>query len=77
MFTTRRDNFVSAGFYKKTSLKDIDITLCGPEISKKVQNKIKKMIKNDIVHFVIEKLDETKGQEHTKEKQKVNTKNLS
>mgnify|MGYP007031540024 CR=1 FL=1 len=59
-------------FYKKTSLKDIDITLCGPEISKKVQNKIKKMIKNDIVHFVIEKLDETKGQEHTKEKQKVN-----
>lgn len=59
-------------FYKKTSLKDIDITLCGPEISKKVQNKIKKMIKNDIVHFVIEKLDETKGQEHTEEKQKVN-----
>lgn len=59
-------------FYKKTSLKDIDITLCGPEISKKVQNKIKKMIKNDIVHFVIEKLDETKEQEHTEEKQKVN-----
>lgn len=59
-------------FYKKTSLKDIDITLCGPEISKKVQNKIKKMLKNDNVHFVIEKLDETKGQEHTEEKQKVN-----
>lgn len=59
-------------FYKKTSLKDIDITLCGPEISKKVQNKIKKMIKNDIVHFVIEKLDETKNQDQTEEKQKVN-----
>lgn len=59
-------------FYKKTSLKDIDITLCGPEISKKVQNKIKKMLKNDNVHFVIEKLDETKEQEHTEEKQKVN-----
>lgn len=59
-------------FYKKTSLKDIDITLCGSEISKKVQNKIKKMLKNDNVHFVIEKLDETKEQEHTEEKQKVN-----
>lgn len=59
-------------FYKKTSLKDIDITLCGPEISKKVQNKIKKMIKNDIVHFVIEKLEETKNQDQTEEKQETN-----
>ena len=30
------------------------------------------MLKNDNVHFVIEKLNETKGQEHTEEKQKVN-----
>ena len=59
-------------FNKEASLKDIDITLCGPELSKKVQNKIKRMLKNDNVHFVIEKLEETKGQEHTKEKQKVN-----
>lgn len=59
-------------FNKEASLKDIDITLCGPELSKKVQNKIKRMLKNDNVHFVIEKLDETKGQEHAEEKQKVN-----
>ena len=59
-------------FYKKTSLKDIDITLCGPEISKKVQNKIKRMLKNDNVHFVIEKLEETKNQDQTEEKQETN-----
>lgn len=59
-------------FHKKTSLKDIDITLCGPEISKKVQNKIKKMIKNDNVHFVIEKLEETKEQEQTEDTKEVN-----
>ena len=59
-------------FHKKTSLKDIDITLCGPEISKKVQNKIKKMIKNDNVHFVMEKLEETKEQEQTEDTKEVN-----
>lgn len=59
-------------FKKKASLSDIDITLYGFELSHGVQNKIKRMLKNDNVHFVIEKLDETKGQEHTEEKQKVN-----
>ena len=59
-------------FNKEASLKDIDITLCGPELSKKVQNKMKRMLKNDNVHFVIEKLDETKNQEQTEEKQETN-----
>ena len=59
-------------FKKKVSLSDIDITLYGSELSHGVQNKIKRMLKNDNVHFVIEKLDVTKGQEHTKKKQKVN-----
>lgn len=59
-------------FKKKATLSDIDITLYGSELSHGVQNKIKRMLKNDNVHFVIEKLDETKGQEHTEEKQKVN-----
>lgn len=59
-------------FKKKVSLSDIDITLYGSELSHGVQNKIKRMLKNDNVHFVIEKLDVTKGQEHTEEKQKVN-----
>lgn len=59
-------------FKKKVSLSDIDITLYGSELSHGVQNKVKRMLKNDNVHFVIEKLDVTKGQEHTEEKQKVN-----
>ena len=59
-------------FKKKASLSDIDITLYGFELSHGVQNKIKRMLKNDNVHFVIEKLEETKGQEHTEEKQEVN-----
>ena len=59
-------------FNKEASLKDIDITLCGPELSKKVQNKIKRMLKNDNVHFVIEKLNETKNQDQTEEKQETN-----
>ena len=59
-------------FKKEASLSDIGIMLCGTELSKKVQNKIKRILKNDNVHFVIEKLDVTKGQEHTEEKQKVN-----
>lgn len=59
-------------FKKKASLSDIDITLCGPELSKKVQNKIKRMLNNNNVHFVIEKLDETKIQEQTEEKQETN-----
>ena len=59
-------------FNKEASLKDIDITLCGPELSKKVQNKIKRMLKNDNVHFVIEKLEETKNQDQTEEKQETN-----
>lgn len=59
-------------FKKNVSLSDIDITLYGSELSHGVQNKIKRMLKNDNVHFVIEKLNETKGQEHTEEKQKVN-----
>ena len=59
-------------FKKKVSLSDIDIILYGSELSHGVQNKIKRMLKNDNVHFVIEKLDVTKGQEHTEEKQKVN-----
>ena len=57
---------------KEASLSDIDITLCGPELSKKVQNKIKRMLKNDNVHFVIEKLEETKNQDQTEEKQETN-----
>ena len=59
-------------FTKNASLSDIDITLCGPELSKKVQNKIKRMLKNDNVHFVIEKLEETKNQDQTEEKQETN-----
>lgn len=59
-------------FNKESSLKDIDITLCGPELSKKVQNKIKRMLKNDNVHFVIEKLEETKNHDQTEEKQETN-----
>ena len=49
-------------FKKNASLSDIDIMLCGTELSKKVQNKIKKMIKNDKVHFVIDELEKTKDQ---------------
>ena len=59
-------------FKKKATLSDIDITLYGSELSHGVQNKIKRMLKNDNVHFVIEKLDETKNQDQTEEKQKVN-----
>ena len=59
-------------FKKKATLSDIDITLYGFELSHGVQNKIKRMLKNDNVHFVIEKLDETKNQDQTEEKQKVN-----
>ena len=49
-------------FKKEASLSDIGIMLCGTELSKKVQNKIKKMIKNDKVHFVIDELEKTKDQ---------------
>lgn len=56
---------------KEASLSDIDITLCGPEISKKVQNKLKRMLKNDNVHFTIDEL-ENKKLEKFEEKQKVN-----
>ena len=49
-------------FKKDASLSDIDITLCGTELSKKVQNKIKRMLKNDNVHFVIDELEQTKDQ---------------
>lgn len=59
-------------FKKKATLSDIDITLYGSELSHGVQNKIKRMLKNDNVHFVIEKLDETKNQDQTKEKQETN-----
>lgn len=59
-------------FKKKASLSDIDITLCGPELSKKVQNKIKRILKNDNVNFTRDELKETKMQEQTEEKQKVN-----
>ena len=47
---------------KEVSLKNIDITLCGPELSEKVQNKIKRILKNDNVHFVIDELENTKKQ---------------
>ena len=59
-------------FKKKASLSDIDITLYGSKLSHGVQNKIKRMLNNNNVHFVIEKLEETKGQEHTEEKQETN-----
>ena len=59
-------------FKKKATLSDIDITLYGSELSHGVQNKIKRMLKNDNVHFVIEKLDETKNQDQTEEKQETN-----
>lgn len=59
-------------FKKKASLSDIDITLYGFELSHGVQNKIKRMLKNDNVHFVIEKLEETKNQDQTEEKQETN-----
>lgn len=59
-------------FKKKATLSDIDITLYGSEFSHGVQNKIKRMLKNDNVHFVIEKLDETKNQDQTEEKQETN-----
>ncbi len=49
-------------FKKDASLSDIDITLCGTELSKKVQNKIKRILKNDNVHFVIDELEQTKDQ---------------
>lgn len=58
-------------FKKDASLSDIDIMLCGTELSKKVQNKIKKMIKNDKVHFSIDEL-ENKELEKSSEKQEVN-----
>ena len=58
-------------FTKGASLKDIDITLCGPEISKKVQNKLKRMLKNENVHFTIDEL-ENKKLEKPEEKQEVN-----
>ena len=64
--------YTLSDFNKEASLSDIDITLCGPELSKKVQNKIKRMLKNDNVHFVIEKLEETKNQDQTEEKQETN-----
>ena len=59
-------------FTKDASLKDIDITLCGPELSRGIQNKIKKMIKNDNMYFVIEKLEETKNQEQNEDTKEVN-----
>ena len=59
-------------FKKKATLSDIDITLYGSELSHGVQNKIKRMLKNDNVHFVIEKLDETKNQDQTEEKKETN-----
>ena len=49
-------------FKKDASLSDIDITLCGTELSKKVQNKIKRILKNDNVHFVIDELEQAKDQ---------------
>ena len=49
-------------FKKEASLSDIGITLCGPELSKKVQNKIKRILKNDNVHFIIDELEKTKDQ---------------
>ena len=64
--------YTLSDFNKEASLKDIDITLCGPELSKKVQNKIKRMLKNDNVHFVIEKLEETKEQEQTEDTKETN-----
>lgn len=58
-------------FTKEASLKDIDITLCGPEIPKKVQNKLKRMLKNENVHFTIDE-SENKKLEKPEEKQEVN-----
>ena len=58
-------------FTKEASLKDIDITLCGPEIYKKVQNKLKRILHNENVHFTIDEL-ENKKLEKPEEKQEVN-----
>ena len=38
-------------FNKEASLSDIDITLCGPELSLKMQNKVKRILHNDNVTF--------------------------
>ena len=70
-FNNETWKYLLFNFTKDASLKDIDITLCGPELSKKVQNKIKKMIKNDKVHFSIDEL-ENKELEKSSEKQEVN-----
>ena len=65
-------DFYLDSFYKEASLKDIDITVSGPELTIGAQYKIIKMLKNDNVNFTGDELKETKGQEHTEEKQKVN-----
>ena len=59
-------------FTKEASLKDIDITLSGPELSIGAQYKIIKMLKNDNVNFTSDELKETKGQDQTEEKQETN-----
>ena len=65
-------DFYLDSFYKEASLKDIDITVSGPELTIGAQYKIIKMLKNDNVNFTGDELKETKGQEHTEEKQEVN-----
>ena len=59
-------------FFKDVSLKNIDITVCGPELSHGVQNKIKGMLNNDKVHFVNDELEKTKKQEQTEDIKEVN-----
>ena len=59
-------------FKKRASLSDIDITLYGSELSHGVQKKIKRMLKNDNVHFVIdEKPKDAMHPEDTKETNKT------
>ena len=64
--------YTSLNFFKDVSLKDIDITVCGPELSKKVQNKIKRMLDNDNVHFVNDELEKTKDQEQNEATKETN-----
>ena len=75
MFDNKKWEYFLYDFRKKASLKDIEITLCGPQLSKKNQNKLKRMLKNDNVHFIVDEIEKTNEQnekEITKEKQEEN-----
>ena len=66
-------------FDKEASLSDINITLCGPELSRGIQNKIKGILHNDNVTFSFGnpinnriRNDENEEEKNEKVKEKVN-----